>query len=229
MKPWSILAALALSTAACAPDPCHRLAPGEAAVENACRTFPGLEEARPGAELVRVAGEITADTHWTADRVWVLRDFVFVRGPAVLRIDPGTEIRGERGSALVIARGAKIIAEGTREQPIVFTSSKPPGARYRGDWGGVNLLGRAPLNIAGGENALSGMPISNGLGFYGGDDPEDSSGVMRFVRIEFAGYPLTPDTKLNGFTCAGCGRGTVLEYLQVHRAADDGIEFFGGT
>lgn len=215
--------------AGCGESQCVRTREGELPGADACAAFPGLPNAAAGAQRVRVSGDVRADTLWTADKVWVLRDFVYVRAPATLTIEPGTQIQGERGSALVITRGAKIMAEGTRERPIVFTSSKPPGGRYRGDWGGLNLLGSAPINVAGGENALSGFTIAEGRAFYGGQNPDDSSGVLKYVRVEFGGYALTPDVKLNGLTCAGCGRGTLIDYVQVHRAADDGFEVFGGT
>jgi hypothetical protein len=182
-----------------------------------------------GTSSVNVSGEITASTTWTADKTYVLKDLVFVRAPAVLTIQAGTRVKGERGSALIVTRGAKIVAEGTAQAPIVFTSAKPEGARNRGDWGGVVLLGRAPINVAGGENAIEGIVNTDGRGTYGGSDPADSSGTLRYVRIEFAGFELSPDNELNGLTCGGCGSGTVLDYIQVHRAADDGIEFFGGT
>lgn len=223
------LLSTSLLAAGCAPEPCHRSRPGEAPAANACRSFPGLEATGGSALRVPVRGDLVEDTRWTADRIWVLRDFVFVRAPATLTIEPGTIVQGERGSALVVTRGAKIHAEGTVARPIVFTSSKPAGGRYRGDWGGLMLLGAAPINVAGGQSALSGVTIADGRGFYGGDDPEDSSGVLRYVRVEFAGYALTPDVKLNGLTCAGCGRGTIIDHVQVHRAADDGMELFGGT
>jgi hypothetical protein len=222
-------ALLGAGVAGCGPEQCYRSRPGEEPAANECRRFPGLDPGTGAREVVVVSGDITRDTHWRADTAYVLRDFAFVRAPATLTIEPGTVVRGERGSALVITRGARIHAEGTAENPIVFTSAKPAGARYRGDWGGLMLLGAAPINVAGGENVLPGVPIAEGRGAYGGADPEDSSGVLRYVRVEFGGYALTPDTKLNGLTCAGCGRRTVLDYIQVHRAADDGLEIFGGT
>ena len=191
---------LALALSACTADPCHRLAPGEVAGANACRSFPPLTRTDDDAVKVAVSGDLLVDTRWTADKVWVLRDFVYVRAPATLSIEAGTRILGERGSSLIITRGAKIHAVGTRERPIVFTSAVPPGGRYRGDWGGVSLLGRAPINVAGGVNVVAGVPVFGGRGEYGGNDPEDSSGVLNYVRIEFAGYAITPDVKLNGLT-----------------------------
>lgn len=180
--------------------------------------------------VVTVDDDITSDTTWTADKVWLLKKQVFVKKGATLTVEAGTTVQGEFGTALIITRGAKIHAEGTAEKPIVFTSSKKPGERAAGDWGGVILLGRAPINSDGGENTIEGFPASQGEDItYGGDDPEDSSGVLKFVRIEFAGWEYAPDEEINSLTLGGVGAGTTLEYIQTHMGADDGVEFFGGT
>jgi hypothetical protein len=171
-----LIAALSALTACGIPGQCYRSRPGEGPAENECRRFASTDPGTDPRALVAVSGDIAADTLWTAANRYLLKDFVFVRAPAALTIEPGTTILGERGSALVITRGAKIHAVGTPERPIVFTSSKPPGARYRGDWGGLNLLGAAPINVSGGETALSGVPIAEGRGFFGGSRPDDSSG-----------------------------------------------------
>jgi hypothetical protein len=125
---------------------------------------------------------------------------------------------------LVIDQGAQIIANGTAEQPIVFTSDQPVGQRGRGDWGGLIINGRAPLNLTGGVGIGEGD-----TGDYGGSNPDDNSGILRYVRVEFAGIEFSPDNELNGIAFQGVGRGTVVENIQVHFNKDDGIEMFGGT
>jgi hypothetical protein len=176
-------------------------------------------------EQVIVQGDITSDRTWTPDKEYILSGAVFVRAGATLTILPGTTIKGLERSFLVIDRGARIMAEGTPSNPIVFTSAQPAGQRSPRDWGGVWINGRAPINAPGGEEqGEAGL-----TGIYGGNDPNDSSGVIRYVRIEFAGFPVAPDRELNNFTLAGVGAGTIVDHIHVNRGADDGIEFFGGT
>lgn len=185
------------------------------------------------------AGDITADTTWTANNVYILKGQVFVRN-ATLTIQPGTVVKGELGSALVITSNAKIDAQGTATQPIVFTSSKatlatPEPAAPQGpaaaDWGGVVLLGQAPINIAGGTATAEGFPTGTDAGriTYGGNVAAHECGKLKYVRIEYAGFKLNANNEINSLTVNGCGTGTVLDYIQVHAGDDDGIEFFGGT
>lgn len=131
----------------------------------------------------------------------------------------------EKG-ALIIERGAKIIADGRANNPIVFTSGKAVGQRAPGDWGGIILLGKAPTN-----RPLDPAPvIEGGVGRqYGGNDPLDESGILRFVRIEYAGIAAEPGSEINGLTCGGVGSGTIIENVQVSFGNDDAFEFFGGT
>ncbi len=181
-------------------------------------------------ETRELAGAITADTALAATVCWELTDHVFVKAGATLTIEAGTVLRGRAGSSLVVTRGAKLVAEGTQDRPIVFTSSKAVGDRKRGDWGGLVLLGRAPINAPGGTNSMEGFPASAGEDVeYGGDAADDDSGTLRYVRVEFAGFELAPDNELNGLSLGGVGAGTTLDFVQVHMGADDGIEFFGGT
>lgn len=181
-----------------------------------------------------LTGTITDDVTLTSDKTWILRGGVFIGDDvnrAVLTIQPGVTVFGESGTRgmLVVTRNSKIIADGTLENPIVFTSSKEIGSRQRGDWGGVIINGKAPLNACGEETAGCEAFGEGGTGWYGGDDPADDSGVLRYVRIEFAGTIISPDNELNGIAFQGVGSGTVIDYLQVHMNKDDGIEFFGGT
>jgi hypothetical protein len=182
---------------------------------------PGIDK-----PVVVVTDEILGTETWTNDRYWVLRGLVFVRDGTTLNINPGTTIIGESGSVgtLVVERGGVLNAIGTREQPIVFTSDQPAGSRARGDWGGIIINGRAPLNIPGGEGEGEGN-----TGVYGGTDPNDNSGTLRFVRVEFAGVEISPDNELNGIAFQGVGRGGTYDFIQVHMNRDDGLEWFGGT
>lgn len=176
---------------------------------------------------VIVATDIGTDTLWRADRTYRLDTDIFVHDGAILRIEPGTLIKGRHGSSLVIARDSQLIAEGTRLAPIVFTSAQPVGERARGDWGGVVLLGEDRTNEA--FARVEGVDGRDIRGHFGGQVSNGSCGTLRYVRIEYAGYEAFVDNELNGLTVAGCGPQTTLEYLQIHRALDDGIEFFGGS
>lgn len=170
-------------------------------------------------------GNIIFDRLLTADKDYLLKGAVFVQSGATLTIEPGTTIYGEGfdNGTLIIAQGGKIIANGRADKPIVFTSDKPEGQRDRGQWGGLIINGRAPVNT--GATAEG----EGNTGTYGGNDPNDNSGVLRYVRVEFAGIEFSPENELNGIAFQGVGAGTTVEYIQVHYNQDDGIEFFGGT
>lgn len=174
---------------------------------------------------VVLENEITSDMTLKATDNNLLRGFVYVTKGATLTIEPGTVIKGEKATkgSLIVEPGGKIIAEGTAEKPIVFTSDQVAGSRAYGDWGGLILCGNAPVNAN--EPQIEGGPRT----VYGGGDPEDNSGVVKYVRIEFAGYPLEPNKEINGLTCGGVGSGTTLEYIQVSFCGDDSYEWFGGT
>lgn len=233
----------------------------------------------PCGDGVVVDADITRNTTWDCP-VYTLPAPVFVQGtgsePAQLFIAPGTRIRGLAGDlaqgrlpgSLIVTRRGRIEARGTRDAPIVFTSARPVGARAPGDWGGVVLLGSAPINVPAdyldsgnraGEMFVEGLPpaenttygasdepapaadAGSGAADAGGDadafaaparvvpNPEHDCGTLRFVRIEFAGFEVGDTNELNGLTVAGCGRGTLLDYVQVHLGSDDGIELFGGN
>jgi hypothetical protein len=175
---------------------------------------------------VVVSGTIGSDTTWTADTNWVLQGAVFVDNGATLNIEAGTRIYGQSSTngTLIVARGSKINAQGRQDAPIVMTSDQPPGQRARADWGGLIINGAAPINVPGGEAFGEGD-----TGAYGGDNPQDNSGVLRFVRVEYAGTEFSPDNELNGIAFQGVGNGTTAEFLQVHYNKDDGVECFGGT
>ncbi len=170
---------------------------------------------------------ISSDTTWKADTLYRIRHQVFVNAGATLTIEPGTVVAGKgQNAVLVVERGGKIVAAGRREMPIVMTCDGKIGERQSGCWAGLIVLGRAPVNEA--------NPIAEGIipatrPVYGGDDPDDSSGVFRYVRVEFAGVDFTNEIQPNAFGFHGVGRGTIIEYIQAHEGEDDGIEFFGGT
>jgi hypothetical protein len=191
------------------------------------------------AQIVR--GAISANTTWTSDKRYLLSGRVDVTNKATLTIQPGTVICGDADQLLMnvsylnVDLDAKLMADGTREKPIVFTSSRPIGQRKPQDWGGVVLRGRAPINNPpdagkGPETTCVQAEASAGLyGPCGTLRPDDNSGVLRYVRIEFAGREFAPDKELNSLSLYAVGSGTTLDYIQVHRGSDDGIEFFGGT
>jgi hypothetical protein len=178
---------------------------------------------------VTLSGNIATDTALTNNLAYLLSGAVFVQSPATLTIERGTVIQGEAATAgtLIVAQGAKIVAEGTQASPIIMTSDQPLESKGRGQWGGLILNGRAQINVPGGVGVGEGD-----TGNYGGGaspDPDDSSGVLRYVRVEYAGREFSPDNELNGIAFQGVGRGTIVDHIQVHYNQDDGVEFFGGT
>ncbi len=186
-------------------------------------------------ENTLLSGRITTDRTLKSNYVYTLRDLVYVTNGATLTIEPGTKIVGEKSSrgALIITRGCKLVANGTVDKPIVFTSNQTTGAA-RGDWGGVVLIGRARTNSTfNGTTGLGevegGVNNGEGLGLYGGTDDADNSGSLKYVRIEYAGYAFLPDKELNGLSLYAIGNGTTISNVQVSYANDDSFEWFGGT
>jgi hypothetical protein len=187
-----------------------------------------------GPREATISSDITSNRTLYADTVYQLSGFIKVTNGATLTIQPGTKIIGDYdipGSSLFVLRGARIMAEGTAENPIVFTSERPFGQRQPGDWGGIIIVGNgitnrgAPTYIEG-----TGTGAENPLVDYsGGTDNNDNSGVLRYVRIEFAGFPTAPNEELNSLTMAAVGRGTTIEYVQVLLGLDDSFEWFGGA
>jgi len=175
-------------------------------------------------------GNLTGTVNWTSDKIYRLNGFVRVADGAKLYIEPGTLIIGDRESkgTLIVQMGGQIFAEGTVDNPIIMTSENPPGFREPGDWGGLVVCGRAPNNIT----ATTGQPVEleGGYGgFHGGDLPNDNSGVIRYVRIEYAGIPINPNEEVNTLTMGSVGSGTVIEYVMASYGLDDAFEWFGGT
>ncbi len=211
---------------------------------------------------INVTADITANTTWTADNTYIISKSVFVKNGATLTIEPGTLILGANAAgqdaildtaddtygSLVVARGAKLMAEGTAERPIVFTAKEerdgldddgetfPDPAQGDGAfWGGIILLGDAPINFyVGGtnanENSIEGFPGGSSADIlYGGTDAADNSGVLKYVSIRFGGYVYTSGKEINGLTLGGVGSGTTIENVEVVSNTDDGVEIFGGT
>lgn len=196
--------------------------------QSGIRSFSVTVIAKPIVEVPEV--NITGDVTWTADKIWRVNGFVRVVDGARLTIEPGTLIIGDRESkgTLIVQMGGKIFAEGTRDNPIIMTSENPPGQREPGDWGGLVVCGRAPNNVT----SVTGQPVEleGGYGgWHGGNDPDDSSGVIRYVRIEYAGIPINPNEEVNTLTMGSVGRGTVIEYVMASYGLDDAFEWFGGT
>jgi hypothetical protein len=229
MKQWKLFSGLLMATCAStfavgcgdsnsdAPSPDAQVAPKA----DANPTDPA------GGNVDVPGGDLSGDVLWKAKNTYILKGQVFFIS-GTLTIEPGTVIKGEPGSVLAITKSAKINAVGTDMKPIVFTSA---GATPKsGDWGGVVLLGKAPINVTGGSNKVEGFPDTVGDKIsYGGTEAGHDCGKLKYARIEYAGFQLSPDNELNGLTLGGCGNATTVDYVQVHLGLDDGIEVFGGT
>lgn len=181
-----------------------------------------------GAPTVTIpAGHITSNTTWTKNNVYLLNGWVYVNDGVTLTIEAGTVIRGDKTNkgALIIEKGGKLIANGTVSEPIVFTSNQSAGSRAYGDWGGVIICGKAPINVSGGSGTIEGGVGST----YGGSDAADNSGSLQYVRIEFPGIAFVTNSEINGLTLGGVGSGTTIDNIQVSYSGDDSFEWFGGT
>ncbi len=190
------------------------------------------------ADVITVDGDISSDVAWTSDNTYYLNSQAFVKDGVTLTIEAGTEILGRYDAnysadnpapCLVVEQGGKVVAQGTAEAPITFRSeldaTDPNYGNGRGLWGGLIINGYAPIANDGGTanvEGLTGVP-------YGGTDPDDNSGVLRYVRVWNGGSSIAPDNEINGITLAGVGRGTTVEYCEVGLNLDDGFEMFGGT
>jgi hypothetical protein len=196
----------------------------------------------PGVQTIILKGRIDKDTVLREGNNYILSGIVYMVNNATMTIQPGVTVKGDYIGAsvatLVITRGAKLIADGTQEKPIVFTSNSP--VPRSGDWGGIVICGKAQVNTAftgtgGGTGVLEvegGVNNSFGDGLAGGGatpNNADNSGILRYVRIEYAGYAYQPDKEINSLTMAAVGSGTVIDYVQVTYAKDDAFEWFGGT
>ena len=185
-------------------------------------------------ESTVLSGKINTDRTLRSGSTYTLKGIVYVVDGAKLTIEAGVTILGEKSSrgTLVITRGCQVLANGTEAKPIIFTSDAT--TPQRGDWGGLVICGRARTNnsfngVQGVGEVEGGVNNAEGLGLYGGADDNDNSGILKYVRIEYAGYAYLPDKELNGITFCAVGRGTVVDHVQVSYANDDSFEWFGGT
>ncbi len=194
---------------------------------------------------IKVTANITSNTTWKAGKTYILTTRVAVVSGVTLTIEPGTVIKGDAGTganatALIIARGAKIMAEGTAAKPIIFTSVadkiepgqiKSPNLdeTFNSLWGGLLVMGKAPISADAESVQIDGIPSSDQNGLYGGTDAADNSGVIKYVSIRHGGANIGEGNEINGLTLGGVGSGTVIDHIEVVGNQDDGIEFFGGT
>lgn len=186
----------------------------------------------------QVSGRITSDLRLTAGNLYALSGPVFVGGDnadsATLSVDAGVTLYGASGNDyLVVSRGSKLTAIGTVAEPITFTSIEDVQGltAQAGQWGGLVLLGNAPSNKCPSDGSACSLQVEGVQegAVFGGTATDDSSGTLSYVRIMHAGFEIAPDNELNGITFGGVGSGTVVDYVQVHKNADDGVEFFGGN
>jgi hypothetical protein len=206
-----------------------------------------ITEPTVNANSVYHSGFISEDETWSSDKFHILKDRVVVKSGVTLTIEPGTIVRGEAGiganaSSLVIARGAKINAAGTKVEPIIFTSIADEialgdkfGANLdpetaTGFWGGLIILGNAPTSPkTGSTEQIEGIPADVVEGNYGGPDAADNSGILTYVSIRHGGVLIGEGNEINGLTLGGVGSETTIHHIEVVANVDDGIECFGGT
>lgn len=189
----------------------------------------------PTTNTVTVTGDLTGTVNWVATNKYLLQGNVFVTSGATLNIPAGTVVLGDVGSnrgTLIVLQGGTINATGTSTNPVVFTSSKAPGTRNYGDWGGILIIGNGPTN-APSTNIEGGIQRGGVNVTWGGNQAtqnlNDNSGILRYVRIEFGGVAVAPNSETNGLTMYNVGRATTIEYVQVSYIGDDGFEWFGGN
>jgi hypothetical protein len=193
----------------------------------ACSLFAQTPVAK---QVVNVNNNISANATWTEDKIYVLNGIIRIDSGVTLTIEPGTVVKGgvapdqSNATCLLVGPRGKLNAIGTKEKPIVFTSGQKKGERDYGDWGGIVMFGRAPVNKSNAQYEGGVIP-----GTYGGNDPMDNSGTLKYVRVEFAGYPFEQDRELNTLTMCGVGAGTTIEYIQASYNFDDAFEWFGGN
>lgn len=229
----------------CDTDPCEDVTCGanQYCLDGDCVDFPETGN-------VMVTTNISENTTWTKDNVYQLGGRITVLDGVTLTIEAGTIIKGEAGTganatALLVARGGMLMAEGTAALPIIFTSvadeitpaqvaagnfaSPNLDSETNGLWGGVIVLGHAPISASSNEVAIEGIPTTDSNGLYGGTDAADNSGVLKYISIRHGGANIGAGNEINGLTLGGVGTGTVIENIEIVSNQDDGIEWFGGT
>ncbi|HLU51618.1 MAG TPA: hypothetical protein VKZ42_05590, partial [Flavobacteriaceae bacterium] len=201
------------------------------------------DDGDPQGEIIIKSGILTQDETWTAENIYVLDGKVVVNENVTLTIEPGTIIKGEQGqetlaSALIVDQGAKLIAEGTANRPIIFTSildniqvgqtwGTNLNVEDNGLWGGIIILGKAPISVSGDvlTAQIEGIPANEPFGQYGGTVSNDNSGILRYVSIRHGGITIGQDNEINGLTLGGVGSGTIIEHIEIVANQDDGIEW----
>lgn len=204
-------------------------------------------EEETAVEVVTKAGFISSNETWTADKIYKLVGKVVVNDGVTLTIEPGTIIKGDEGtgtlaSALIVMRGAKLNAVGSTDKPIIFTSvldnitvGETQGTNMdetvNGKWGGLIILGKAPVSAGAGdtEAQIEGIPATDAFGTYGGNVTNDNSGSLSYISIRHGGASIGAGNEINGLTLGGVGSGTTINHIEVLSNQDDGIEFFGGS
>ena len=177
-----------------------------------------------------LSGTITEDLTLYNTQTYLIKGNVYIESGVSVRIFPGTVLRGdtETKGTLIVKKGGQLIAQGTSSDPVIFTSNKSVGGRDAGDWGGIIMLGESNVNRIGGLSKLEGS-FDHTQMIFGGTDLDDNSGVLKYVRIEFAGLKSDSKTEFGALTLAGVGRSTQIDYVQVSNSAHDGFSFIGGT
>ncbi len=224
-------------------------------VLTSCEDDDEEETPTPATTNTVVNSNISANTTWTSDNIYQLGGRITVLSGATLTIEPGTIIKGEAGSganatALIVARGGILMAEGTAAEPIIFTSiadditqadiatgdfSSPNlSPSNNGFWGGVIVLGAAPISTASNgqdvtEIQIEGIPTSDPNGLYGGSNSADNSGILRYISIRHGGTNIGSGNEINGLSLGGVGSGTVIDHIEIVGNQDDGVEWFGGS
>lgn len=220
LSAWIVLLACAL----CAAQGCDSTED----TGNADATGDGTGQGEP----IVLSGVLQGDRTFASGERYILNDIVYI-ALGTLTIEPGVTVYGRPGSALVITRSGRINAVGTADAPIVFTSAagldSAGTARKAGDWGGVSMLGSARVNTDAGASTVDGLDADERYGSYGGTEEDHNCGTLQYARVEFAGAKISEFLGFNGLTVAGCGSATTLDHIQVHAAAEDGIEFLGGN
>ncbi len=174
--------------------------------------------------------DIDSDLELTNDKVWIIEGFVKIHPGATLKIPACTRLEGTEApnpGVLVAMRGGRLEAVGTADEPILFTTQKPPGSRAEGQWGGVVLLGRAKIGAGTPTKIYEGLTDDDYT--YGGTNDEDDSGILQYVRIEFGGYEILPDKEVNGLSMGAVGSGTTIDHIMVTNTSDDCYEWWGGS